>query len=246
MSGLRQRMRSAEPLLGTFLDLGSALAADITAGAGFDWLILDLEHGAGGREATLAQLQAARAPVIVRVPSAESEETGWVLDHGAAGVLVPRAQGIREAARAEAATRYDAARGLDPGSRAAGFGRDAGYGERADEERVVMIQIETRGALDDVDDIAAAPRRRRAVRRPLRPRRRARRDARRRHAGGAGRRPAAWPRRRAARARPPRSSSATRRSLPSTATSASRSSARASRARCLAGASDAILAALRP
>jgi 4-hydroxy-2-oxoheptanedioate aldolase len=157
VSGLRRRMQSGELLLGTFLDLGSALAAEITAGAGFDWVVIDLEHGAGGREATLAQLQAARVPAIVRVPSASSEEAGWVLDHGAAGVLVPRVQGIREAARAEAATRYEAARGLDPGARASAFGRDAGYAERADDERVVMIQIETRGALDDVDDIARLP-----------------------------------------------------------------------------------------
>lgn len=157
MTDLRRRMRAGEPLVGTFLDLGSALAAEITAGAGFDWLVLDLEHGAGGREATLAQLQAARAPVIVRVPSADSGETGWVLDHGAAGVLVPRVQGIRDAARAEAASRYAGARGLDPGARASAFGRDAGYVERADEERVVMIQIETRGALDAVEEIAALP-----------------------------------------------------------------------------------------
>jgi 2-keto-3-deoxy-L-rhamnonate aldolase RhmA len=157
VSDLRQRMRAGEELLGTFLDLGSALAAEVTAGAGFDWLVVDLEHGAGAREATLAQLQAARAPVIVRVPSAGSEETGWVLDHGAAGVLVPRVHGIRDAARAEAASRYGGARGLDPGSRSSAFGRDADYAERADEERVVMIQIETRGALDAVDEIAALP-----------------------------------------------------------------------------------------
>ena len=157
MIDLRERMRSGEPLLGTFLDLGSALAADVTAGAGFDWLVVDLEHGAGGREATLAQLQAVRAPVIVRVPSAASEEAGWVLDHGAAGVLFPRVEGIGDAARAVAATRYAGARGLDPGSRAGGFGRDATYAERADDEHVVMVQIETRGALDAVDEIAALP-----------------------------------------------------------------------------------------
>ena len=95
--------------------------------------------------------------MIVRVPCADSEETGWVLDHGAAGVLVPRVQGIREAARAAAATRYAGARGLDPGSRASAFGRDAGYADRADEERVLMVQIETRGALDAVEEIAALP-----------------------------------------------------------------------------------------
>jgi len=155
VSELRRRIAAGEQLLGSFLDLGSPLAAEITAGAGFDWLVVDLEHGAGGREATLAQLQAVRTPVIVRVPSGESEEIGWALDHGAAGVLIPRVRNAGEAAEAERATRYAAARGLDPGSRASAFGRDAGYVARADAERVVMVQIETRGALDDVDAIAA-------------------------------------------------------------------------------------------
>jgi 4-hydroxy-2-oxoheptanedioate aldolase len=152
---LRERMRAGEELLGTFLDLGSALAAEITAGAGFDWLVVDLEHGAGGRETTLAQLQALRAPAIVRVPSADSEETGWVLDHGAAGVLVPRVHSAEEAARAARATRYAGTRGLDPGSRASAFGRDGGYAERGDEERLLLVQIETRGALEAVEEIAA-------------------------------------------------------------------------------------------
>jgi 2-dehydro-3-deoxyglucarate aldolase/4-hydroxy-2-oxoheptanedioate aldolase len=157
MSDLRTRMRAGEELLGTFLDLGSALAAEVTAGAGFDWLVIDLEHGAGGRQATLAQLQAARVPAIVRVPSADSGETGWVLDHGAAGVLVPRVRDADEAAAADRATRYAGTRGLDPGSRASAFGRDAGYAGRADEERVLMVQIETRGALDAAPEIAALP-----------------------------------------------------------------------------------------
>jgi 4-hydroxy-2-oxoheptanedioate aldolase len=155
MSGLRRRMLAGEELLGTFLDLGSALAAEVTAGAGFDWLVVDLEHGAGGREATLAQLQAARVPVVVRVPSAASEETGWLLDHGAAGVIVPRVEDAAEVQRAERATRYGGTRGLDPGSRASAFGRAAAYAERADEERVLMVQIETRGALEAVEEIAA-------------------------------------------------------------------------------------------
>ena len=96
--GLRRRIEAGEELLGTFLDLGSPLAAEIVATAGFDWLVLDLEHGAGGRDATLAQLHAVRAPVVVRVPAAASEELGWVLDMGAAGVVVPRVDGLAAAA----------------------------------------------------------------------------------------------------------------------------------------------------
>ena len=153
----RGRIDAGELLLCTFLDLGSPLAAEIAATAGFDWLVLDLEHGAGGRDTTLATLHAVRAPVVVRVPSAASEELGWVLDLGAAGVVVPRVEGLAEAAAAVDRSRYAGARGLHGGVRAAGFGRDAGYLERADDERVVMVQIETRGALDEAAEIAALP-----------------------------------------------------------------------------------------
>ena len=158
MSGLRERIAAGETLLGTFLDLGAPLPAEIAAAAGFDWLVLDLEHGAGGRDATLAQLHAAaRVPVLVRIPSAASEELGWVLDFGAAGVVVPRVEGAAEAAAAVGRTRYDGARGVHLGVRAAGFGLDAGYLGRADSERVAMVQVETRGALEEAAQIAALP-----------------------------------------------------------------------------------------
>jgi 2-dehydro-3-deoxyglucarate aldolase/4-hydroxy-2-oxoheptanedioate aldolase len=157
VSRLRGRIEAGEVLLGTFLDLGAPVAAEIAALAGFDWLVLDLEHGAGGRDATLGQLHAARVPVVVRVPSASSEELGWVLDFGAAGVVIPRVEGVDAAAAAVDRSLYAASRGVHGGVRAAGFGADAGYRERADEERVVMVQIETPGALDEAAEIAALP-----------------------------------------------------------------------------------------
>jgi 4-hydroxy-2-oxoheptanedioate aldolase len=152
---LRERIRAGETLVGTFLDLGAPLVAEIAGAAGADWVVVDLEHGAGDRDATLGQLQAARVPVVVRVPSPASELVGWALDFGAAGVLIPRVESAGDAARAEAATRYAAGRGVYPGARAARFGRDGGYAARADEERVVMVQVETRGALEAARDIAA-------------------------------------------------------------------------------------------
>jgi 4-hydroxy-2-oxoheptanedioate aldolase len=158
MSGLRERIEAGEELLGTFIDLGSPVAAEIAARAGFDWLVLDLEHGAGGRDTTLAQLlAAARVPVLVRVPSATSEELGWVLDFGAAGLVIPRVGGVAEAAAAVDRSRYAGERGLHGGVRAAGFGLDPGYLARADGERVAMVQIETRGALEQAAEIAALP-----------------------------------------------------------------------------------------
>ena len=81
-----------------------------------------------------------------------------MLDFGAAGVVIPRVDGRRARPRDAAdRTRYAAGRGLHGGVRAAGFGRDAGYRERADDERVVMVQIETRGALEEAAEIAALP-----------------------------------------------------------------------------------------
>jgi 4-hydroxy-2-oxoheptanedioate aldolase len=95
--------------------------------------------------------------VLVRVPSTDSELIGWVLDFGAAGVVVPRVRGTEDAARAVAASQFAAGRGLHLGVRAAGFGRDAGFLAAADTRRIVMIQVETRGALDAVEEIAALP-----------------------------------------------------------------------------------------
>jgi 2-dehydro-3-deoxyglucarate aldolase/4-hydroxy-2-oxoheptanedioate aldolase len=80
-----------------------------------------------------------------------------VLDAGAAGVVLPRVEGAEAAARAVERTRYAGARGVHLGVRAAGFGRDSGHLARADGERVVMVQIETPGALEQVAEIAALP-----------------------------------------------------------------------------------------
>ncbi|HVL95190.1 MAG TPA: aldolase/citrate lyase family protein [Solirubrobacteraceae bacterium] len=156
---LTRRIRDGERVLGAFCDLGSAVATEIVAGAGFDYVVIDLEHGYGGRGATVAQLQAATTagtPALVRVPSADSDAIGWSLDMGASGIVVPRVESAAEAARAERRTRYAARRGLAPGARAAGYGRDAaGYLPRADADRLLVIQIETREALEAADEIAA-------------------------------------------------------------------------------------------
>jgi 4-hydroxy-2-oxoheptanedioate aldolase len=155
---LRRRILDRELLLGMFVDLGSPVTAEIAAGAGFDWLVLDAEHGALGSAPLFGQLQAmagrSTAP-FVRVPSFGSDLIGWALDAGAAGIVVPRSQGVADARAAVAATRYAAGRGAAPGVRAAGYGRDPEYLPTADDRRVLMIQIETAPALDVVDEIAA-------------------------------------------------------------------------------------------
>ena len=156
---LRRRILGGELLLGMFLDLGSPVSAEIVAGAGFDWVVLDAEHGALGPSSLFGQLQAVAAAGIaapfVRVPSPRSDLAGWALDAGAAGIVVPRSETVADAEAAVSATRYAATRGAAPGVRAAGYGRDAGYLPHADEHRVLMVQIETAPALDAVAGIAA-------------------------------------------------------------------------------------------
>lgn len=155
---LRERILAGELLLGMFLDLGSPVSAEIAAGAGFRWVVLDAEHGALGQASLFGQLQAVAggtAAPFVRVPSPRSELTGWALDAGAAGIVVPRSETVEDVLTAVAATRYSATRGAAPGVRAARYGRDPDYVPHADERRVLMVQIETAPALAAVDEIAA-------------------------------------------------------------------------------------------
>ena len=88
------------PAIGTFVNLGSPLVTEVCAMAGFDWLLVDLEHGAGGEEALVGQTLAAAAhdvPLFVRVESAERIRVGRVLDLGVAGVMIPRIEDASEA-----------------------------------------------------------------------------------------------------------------------------------------------------
>src|ERR1035438_970104 len=99
MSTLLERVRAGTLTLGTFLNLGSTLAAEVCALSGFDWLLVDLEHGAGGEEALVGQILAGAAhdvPVLVRTESAERIRAGHVLDLGAAGVMYPRLNTVDE------------------------------------------------------------------------------------------------------------------------------------------------------
>jgi 4-hydroxy-2-oxoheptanedioate aldolase len=91
----------------------------------------------------------------VRVPSPSSDLIGWALDAGAVGVVVPRVESVADAAHAEAATRFAAARGAAPTARAADYGSAEGYLAAADDHRVLVVQIETARALEQVGQIAA-------------------------------------------------------------------------------------------
>ncbi len=159
-ASFRQRVLAGEWLAGTFINLGSALTAEIAARAGFDWLMLDYEHGPGSDETLLHQLQAVAstgAATIVRLAANETPRFKRALDLGAGGVMVPYVNNAEEARAAVAAVRYPphGIRGVSKFNRAAGFGQNFDdYYQNAHTRLVTMAQIETPESLEHLDAIA--------------------------------------------------------------------------------------------
>jgi 2-keto-3-deoxy-L-rhamnonate aldolase RhmA len=160
-TNLRDRIHAGETLFGTFLGLASPIAAEICARAGFDWVIVDLEHGSGTESDLLVSLLAigtTRTAAIVRPQSAERLRIGRALDLGAHGLMIPRIDVPDQAREAIAFMRYppDGVRGLALSTRGAGLGERAHAGVRGINDHLVgIIQIESRSAVERAAEIAA-------------------------------------------------------------------------------------------
>ncbi len=146
--------------IGLWSSLTSNIAAEIVADAGFDWILFDTEHSPNEIPGLLAQLQAAArgtASPIVRPAWNDAVLIKRVLDIGAQSILVPYVQNAEEAGRAVAAVRYPPAgiRGVAAAARASRYGRVKDYLKQADREICVLVQVETRPALDRLEAIAA-------------------------------------------------------------------------------------------
>jgi len=146
--------------IGLWCTLSHHYALELVAGAGFDWLLIDTEHSPNDLESLVPQLQAvapyASTP-IVRVPWNDMVTIKRVLDIGAQTLLLPYVQNVDEAKAAVAATRYPPAgiRGVAGTTRATRFGRVRDYARKAADEICLLLQIETREALDHIEAIAA-------------------------------------------------------------------------------------------
>ncbi|HEY4827349.1 MAG TPA: aldolase/citrate lyase family protein [Solirubrobacteraceae bacterium] len=157
-SRFRARVKAGEPVVGAFVNLGSALTAEIMAIAGYDWLVFDLEHGAGDEPALLSQLQAVShtgVGALVRVEGVDSARVLHALDLGADGVLVPRVRSAEEAAVCVGFCQYAGSRGVARYNRSWHWGLVSRTNDDADAEVVCAVQIETAEALADVRAIAA-------------------------------------------------------------------------------------------
>jgi 4-hydroxy-2-oxoheptanedioate aldolase len=163
LPSLRQRLEAREPLLGTFVKSSDATSAEILAGAGFDFLIVDFDHSTLGL-GELEQIARAAAlhavPVIVRLAPTALDQAGRVLDAGATGVQVAA---LSDLATAESAWRQcsyppEGTRSLALSHRAAQFGRVSASEvlEQAAEQVVLVGQIESAAAVDALPAMLAA------------------------------------------------------------------------------------------
>ena len=160
MKNLKKRLKQGETLNGCWLNLGSPLTAEIVGQAGFDWVLIDLEHGAGVEKDVLAQLQALESSpsaVLVRVESAESPRISRILDMGAEGIMCPKVDNAIEAKKVINGLHYPpfGNRGVAKMVRATQFGLNFNtYYDESKDNILGIVQIETLEALGNLDEIA--------------------------------------------------------------------------------------------
>ncbi len=160
---IKQRLANGELQLGMWLALASPAVAEIAGNAGFDWCLIDAEHGPSDIAMILDQLrvlQGTACDAVVRIPNQEPWMLKKVLDIGARTIMVPMVNSGAEARAIVSATRYppDGIRGFGAGlARASGYGADAQYAETASDDICLILQVETAQALSELETIAMTP-----------------------------------------------------------------------------------------
>lgn len=146
--------------IGLWCSLCNSVAVEIVSHSGFDWLLLDTEHSPNEVPDIFAQLQAMQAgtaSAIVRPAWNDTVLIKRYLDIGAQTLLIPFVQNAEEAKRAVEATRYppNGVRGITGSGRASRYGRVKDYLKNAGSEICLLVQVETRSALDQIEAIAS-------------------------------------------------------------------------------------------
>ena len=162
MTSLKKALQQRQTTIGSWLSLSGQDSCEIMTRSGFDWLVIDMEHTAlgSGRMVDLIRIvDLAGLPALVRVGANDPLLIKHALDAGARGVIVPMVNSAEEARRAVAAAYYPPV-----GNRGVGLFRAQGYGatfdtyrEEAASETVVVVQIEHKDAVNNIEDILAVP-----------------------------------------------------------------------------------------
>lgn len=161
---LRERIQaSPRALFGGWVCSGAPVMAEIMAGSGLDWVLIDMEHAPNGLESVLAQLHAVSgypSVPVVRVPAGDPVIIKQVLDLGAQTILVPMISTPEEARAVAEAAQYPPLGRRGVGSalaRSARWNRVDGYLQHAAEHVSVLVQIETLEGVGNAREIAATP-----------------------------------------------------------------------------------------
>lgn len=160
-NALKRALAEGRTQIGLFLGMADGHAAEIVAGAGFDWLLVDGEHGPNDLRSVRAQLQSLAAwpvAVPVRIPDHDPARIKQLLDVGVQTLLVPMVESGDQARALVRAMRYPPAgvRGVGTAlARAAHWGGVEGYLQRADAEMCLIVQVESRAGLDALGEILA-------------------------------------------------------------------------------------------
>jgi 4-hydroxy-2-oxoheptanedioate aldolase len=155
----KRSLKAGKSQIGLWCGLPGSYAAEIVAPSGFDWILFDTEHSPSDVIGVLPQLQAV-APYsvspVVRPASNDPVLIKRFLDIGVQTLLIPYVQNEEEAKAAVASTRYPPSglRGVSALTRATRFGRVANYAQNADKELCLLLQVETREALNRLESIA--------------------------------------------------------------------------------------------
>ncbi|SMB80394.1 4-hydroxy-2-oxoheptanedioate aldolase [Deinococcus hopiensis KR-140] len=160
-NGFKAALERGETVYGLWLALANAYTAEICAGAGFDWLVVDGEHAPNDLRSILTQLQAI-APYpshpVVRPPVGDPVQIKQLLDIGACNLLIPMVESAAQARQLVAATRYppEGIRGVGASiARVSGFSRSAAYLKTANESICLLLQVESVTGLEALEEIAA-------------------------------------------------------------------------------------------
>lgn len=157
---LKTRLRDRKRTLAVWLELASPAAAEVLVHAGFTHLIIDNEHSPASLETTahmLRAIEAAGGEAILRVPANDPTYLKRVLELGACNILIPMVESASAARLALDACRYPprGRRGFASEIRAARYGTEADYPNRAHERLCLIVQIESRAGVDNAEAIAA-------------------------------------------------------------------------------------------
>ena len=166
----KKALQNQQVQIGLWVDLADGLCAELVAGIGYDWLLLDGEHGPGDLRTMLAQLQGVSSAMgsipglvthpIARVPVGEITIIKQYLELGVQTLLVPMVDTAAQAAHMVRAMRYppDGIRGMgSPVARSSRWQSYPDYIQEANEQVCLLVQVETVEALGNLDAIAATP-----------------------------------------------------------------------------------------